>query len=384
MIKFNWHRSNNLIKIPNKSKFVYCAPLVSLNNIHKYRPYIEIPVTMNKLGFKSYLICGEIHFTPPKCIEVIQTGVVSNKQIHIMRIYKSIIKFLKKERPNIFVFFHMDILMPLFILYAKIINLNTKFVLKLDSDGNTFKINNSPLIILKRIYVSILSYFVDTIIIESECGKNELLKIMLLNKNKILLLPNTFSERKYKVLNYEDTERYNYILYVGRIHPEKDLDTLFTAFRDITNIYNNWNLHIVGPIEDKNYFEKLNKKYESLIKDNKIIFLGALYDESLDFEYLHASIFCLPSRNESFGIVRVEAMACGIPVITSEAGCGKEFKKYGSIIFPIGDYKLLEIDLRSLIKSKETRIEISKKQVANLKSYECLMVELLRFLGYYN
>ncbi len=71
-----------------KKKFVYYAPLVNLKQDAAFRPYIEIPMEMKNHGFESYLICGKLNLKPPDGINIIETGIVSEKRFDIFRVYR--------------------------------------------------------------------------------------------------------------------------------------------------------------------------------------------------------------------------------------------------------------------------------------------------------
>lgn len=364
----------------SSKKFVYYAPLVELKKDAMFRPYIEIPLEMANQGYQSYLICGKLGFSPPNEINVVETGIISEKKLDVFRVYRYTKKFLRKNRPDIFIFFHMNVIIIPLIVYSKIHNINVKFLVKLDSDGSDFEIKSHFVNFLKRIYIVFISHLLCGIIVENSCGMDLLKSIRLINSDKLLLLPNSFSERKYGIKKYSDSKRDNYILFVGRIHPEKNISLLIKAFIHVTLPYSTWQLHLVGPIDDEDYFNELTNEYTESISNGKVLFIGPLYDSALNSEYSHAAIFCLPSINESYGIVRIEAIANGIPVITSEAGCGKELEEYGSLVFYHDDCVKLESYIKLLIESESTRIDISNKQNENLITYVSIIQKLLNFI----
>ncbi len=363
----------------NKKKFVYYAPLVKLKKDAMFRPYIEIPLEMKNQGYESYLICGKLCFSPPTEINVVETGIISERRLDILQVHKLTEKFLINNKPDIFIFFHMNLIIIPLILYSKIHHLHTKFLVKLDSDGTDFEKKFHIISLVKRIYIAFISYLLSGIIIENSCGMDILKSINLINSKKLLLLPNSFSNREYSIKKYSDFKRQNYILFVGRIHPEKNISLMIDAFLNATKSQKMWQIHLVGPIDDDSYFNKLTNDYKDSIFRGRVVFLGGLYGNSLKQEYQHASIFCLPSINESFGIARLEAMANGVPVITSEAGCGKELENYGSLVFYHNDYTKLESYINILIDSESTRIEIANKQSQNLITYVSIVKKLLNF-----
>ncbi len=107
-----------------------------------------------------------------------------------------------------------------------------------------------------------------------------------------------------------------YLLYVGTIQPRKNLDTLIEAF---------YRLKKSALIEDKLVivgrkgwlYEKLFARIKELQLESDIIFTGFVPDEELPFIYDRARVFLYLSLFEGFGLPPLEAMACGVPVITS-------------------------------------------------------------------
>jgi len=102
-------------------------------------------------------------------------------------------------------------------------------------------------------------------------------------------------------------------LYVGRVSPEKDLDILIDAYRQVYNKYRDKIVLIItgeGP-----YLDKCKNNFP---KDT--IFTGFKKGKELAQIYASSDIFVFPSSTETFGNVVLEAMASGIPVIGADAG----------------------------------------------------------------
>ena len=112
---------------------------------------------------------------------------------------------------------------------------------------------------------------------------------------------------------------HNVILYVGRLVYYKGLNYLINSMQDINAI-----LVIIGEGELK---EQLKEEAIKLGVSNKIQFLGQMPDEELPVYYSIADVFVLPSINggEAFGLVQLEAMAFGIPVINTDLPTGVPF-----------------------------------------------------------
>ena len=121
-----------------------------------------------------------------------------------------------------------------------------------------------------------------------------------------------------------------FILFVGRIDPIKGIDNLIRAMSILTKRYGNndngLRLLIIGGTisnegnEEKSELKNLMKLTSELNLEDRVEFLGTKRQDLLPCYYSSAELCVLPSRYESFGIVALEAMACGTPVIASEVG----------------------------------------------------------------
>ena len=110
------------------------------------------------------------------------------------------------------------------------------------------------------------------------------------------------------------------VLYVGRIEPLKGLDILIGAVacvEDIPDI----SLVIVGGSPDADgEMERLKALSRELGIADRVVFTGAVSHADIPQYYNAADVFVLPSYHESFGLVALEAMACGTPVVASRVG----------------------------------------------------------------
>jgi len=106
------------------------------------------------------------------------------------------------------------------------------------------------------------------------------------------------------------------VLFMSRLHPLKGLDYLLEAWRRVAGDYPGWRLVIAGP-DEKGYGERLKRKVQALGLESRVTFCGPAYGEEKVQVMQNAELFVLPTRSENFGIVVAEALACGVPVITT-------------------------------------------------------------------
>ena len=104
------------------------------------------------------------------------------------------------------------------------------------------------------------------------------------------------------------------ILCVAHLYPRKGIDTLLRAFAPLRG---RAFLRVVGVGPERSRLEQLA---HDLAIAERVHFLGHLPFPALTAEYRNASIFALPSAQEGFGIVFLEAMASSLPVVAGRAG----------------------------------------------------------------
>lgn len=116
--------------------------------------------------------------------------------------------------------------------------------------------------------------------------------------------------------------------YLGRIHPQKGLETLLHAWAEISKTHQNWSLNLVGT-GDKKYLSFLEKTVKDLSLE-RIKFLDPVTGSAKWQTYYDSDLFVLPSPSENFGMVVAEALACGTPVLTTDRTPWKDLPVKGA------------------------------------------------------
>ena len=165
------------------------------------------------------------------------------------------------------------------------------------------------------------------------------------------------------------------ITFVGRLSKQKGVLQLLIACKKLFVDYPDWNLVIAGSSwfgkNIENDFVKQLQKTSSTI-ENKIIFTGYIPHEKLPDLYAISDIFCAPSiMEEPFGLVFVEAQACGLPVLTSNRGGIPEIitEKTGIMIDNPEDPFQIFSQLKYLIDDPQKRLKISKIARSRIEQY---------------
>lgn len=137
------------------------------------------------------------------------------------------------------------------------------------------------------------------------------------------------------------------ILYVGRLYSRKGLPTLIEAIPKVVRKFNDVKFIISGRgLKDEE--EKLRRHAKRLGVEDKLVFLGYFPDEDLPDLYRAADMFVFPSIYENLPFAMLEAMASGLPVITTTVGGIPEVIKDGENGFMIEPYNSMALAERIL------------------------------------
>ena len=178
------------------------------------------------------------------------------------------------------------------------------------------------------------------------------------------------------------------ILFVGRIEHLKGIDTLIRAIALLAHECPTWVqkmcVAIIGgdPGSNENAeLERLKQMRTQLGLNDLVTFLGARDQDQLRYNYAAADFVVMPSRYESFGMVALEAMACGRPVIASEVGGLAYLVRDGETGFHVseGDHVQLATAIAHLLQDDVTRERLSRQAVTWAQNYAwpCIADQLL-------
>lgn len=172
-----------------------------------------------------------------------------------------------------------------------------------------------------------------------------------------------------------------FILFVGRIDAIKGIDVLIKAIHRLSRkpLKGNQELGVIiiggeldiDPRIESQEMERLRKMVARMNLQNRIAFWGSQRQDLLPYFYSAAEALVLPSRYESFGMVALEAMACGTPVIASRVG-GLQFTvedgRTGFLV-PEGDWLLLAESIREVIENPSLRKRLAAAAMAKVKQF---------------
>jgi D-inositol-3-phosphate glycosyltransferase len=153
------------------------------------------------------------------------------------------------------------------------------------------------------------------------------------------------------------------VLFVGRLQPLKGLDTLLRAVHLVRQQYPTLQVLIVGGGLDEGdpheaaELERLRVLAAHLDLTSHLAFIKAQPQETLVQYYTAADVLVLPSHYESFGMVALEAMACGTPVVASQVGglASTVVHERTGLLAPVGDWQAFARAISRVLASPTLR-----------------------------
>jgi D-inositol-3-phosphate glycosyltransferase len=168
------------------------------------------------------------------------------------------------------------------------------------------------------------------------------------------------------------------VLFVGRIEPLKGVDTLIQAMSCL-QLKEKQRVHlaIIGgdpaasPREMSAEMARLQKLCDDLSVGQTVVFLGKRDQDRLPYYYSAAELVVMPSHYESFGMVALEAMACGTPVVASEVGGLGYLVRDGETGFTIPDQEPEQLceKISWLLNDPDLHATMSRRAVEYAQDY---------------
>ncbi len=184
-----------------------------------------------------------------------------------------------------------------------------------------------------------------------------------LHENEILERPLTVESKETirKELNIKNRKT---VISIGQFIPRKGFDTLLNAWGDLDN---ECQLLIIGGGNEKALYEKMIKEYGY----SNVFLLDYMPKDKLFRFYKAADVFALATREDIWGLVVNEALANGIPVVTTDQCLGGvELIRNGEngYIVPVNEVKELHRKIKELLYNRNSR-NISQKCINSIKRY---------------
>jgi glycosyltransferase involved in cell wall biosynthesis len=219
-------------------------------------------------------------------------------------------------------------------------------------------------------WMSTLTYsnLADRIVVNSEFMRRNVVDWFKVNRDKVIVIPNgvdmnVFTKSNNGVLLDGDP----CVLFVGHLAILKGVDVLIRATAKLKIKLPNIKLHLVGG-GNIHAFSLLARQYGV---EKNVVFHGWVEQSKLSRYYKSANFCIFPSRHEGFGLVILEAMALGIPVIASDIPTFKEIIADGNdgVMFKSEDADALSDKVLTLYYDPKLRNELGSNAFEKAKKY---------------
>lgn len=235
----------------------------------------------------------------------------------------------------------------------------------------------------------------DKVITISENSKKEILQYFDINEQKIdIIYPGIDNEiytRKYNINDEKKVkQKYNlpenYILYLGTLEPRKNIIRIIDAYYELNNKIKDIKLVLAG---SKGWmYDDIFKKIKDYGLEDKVIITGYIDEEDKPLLYKMSNAFVFPSLYEGFGMPVLEAMASGVPVITSNTSSLPEVVGDAGFLTDLYNTKELADAIIEVLENEELRAKMIDKglkqsQKFSWKKSAKKLIEIYKEVGRY-
>ena len=229
----------------------------------------------------------------------------------------------------------------------------------------------------------------DRIVAATPLDRQQMLDLYRVDERKIVIIPCGVNLERFRPIDQRIAREHlglegdrQLLLFVGRLDPVKGLDVLLEAMCELTRELRpcraqDLSLAVIGGDKEShlealmNDLRCLQEIREELGLEDLVIFIGSRAQEELPYYYSAALACVMPSLYESFGMVALEAMACGTPVIASRVG-GLTFTvrdgETGYLV-PEKDPKALAQKLALIVRDECLRRRLGRRAIEVARSY---------------
>ena len=218
------------------------------------------------------------------------------------------------------------------------------------------------------------------VIAVSENTKKDVVRFYGIDPQKITVVYHGYDENIFNIDNAQDVVKIEearskykikgrYVLYAGAIQPRKNLDTLIASFELLKKDpkYNEFTLVIAG--SNAWMYEQIHQRAAASPCKEDIIFTGPYVTEDLPQLLGGAEVFVFPSLYEGFGIPLLEAMACGVPVVSADNSSLPEVGGEAIIYCDAASKENLAERIKLALGDIKLREEMVKKGLEQVKKF---------------
>ena len=205
----------------------------------------------------------------------------------------------------------------------------------------------------RRLMWKFYKHEVTHVVTVSNFAKEEIIQELNLKANQISVIYHGYDDNLF----FRQSGAKDYLFHVSVYQPIKNIDNMIAAYQQIQD-------------ENKLPFVIVCPNYKNEISDKKIQLITTFVDSKQIAKYMKgAYAFVFPSFRESFGMPLLEAMACGVPVITSNTSACSEITKDAALLVNPVSINEIQVAIQSLMNNKTLHDELSKKSLEKAATF---------------
>lgn len=228
--------------------------------------------------------------------------------------------------------------------------------------------------LIYRFWLPLAVRRLDAVITDSQQSKADIVAHLSVSPEKVTVIP-CAANKRYRPLETADIKPiltrhgldFPYILYVGSIGARKNLPRLLEAYAQLRGWSTHWRLVIVGARK-----WKASPVYETVQRLNlagHVHFTGFVEEEDLPALYNGADLFAFPSLYEGFGLPVLEAMACGVPVVTSNTSSLPEVAGDAALLVDPANVDAIAAAMRRILEDPALAADLRRRGLARAAEF---------------
>lgn len=209
----------------------------------------------------------------------------------------------------------------------------------------------------------------DHVVTDSLCSQRDILRLLPLTEDRVTVVyPGVEAQRFAPASGREDGECAKpYVLCVAGNDPAKNVEMLIEAYRRLPGtVRERYDLLLAGDVRKQaGLVDRVNRMGLA----DRVVFPGPVSEERLVRLYQQARLFVFPSRYEGFGLPVLEAMACGCPVISSNASSLPEVVGDAGVLVEPDDVDGLSREILGLLSDEDRWQELRNRGLVRARQF---------------
>ncbi len=236
----------------------------------------------------------------------------------------------------------------------------------------------SPLVRLYTRLVAAAARRASAVIADSECTRRDIVDRLGIPQSRVDVVYLAANARYQPTANTEPVRRKyglpeKFLLYLGGFDQRKNVRVIVEAFAHLSDLYAaGYRLALAGVIlgEDSAFFPNPQRiARQAGLPDDALCLVGRIAEEDKPALYSAASVFLFPSLYEGFGLPPLEAMACGAPVVASNAASLPEIVGSAGILAGPHDARAWADAIRAVVTDPVQRAEMRERGLAQAAKF---------------